>query len=89
MLIFLVRNLLLALLIVTVLQWLVRWLFPPRPRMRPEPRVQAPRELAAADLKKDPVCGTYVAETTSVKATVRGEVLHFCSKECRAKYLVE
>ena len=38
------------------------------------------------ELKRDPVCGTYVGESTSVKKTVRGEVIHFCSVECRDKY---
>lgn len=44
----------------------------------------APR--AGGELKRDPVCGTYVAASTSVKKTVRGQVVHFCSLECRDKY---
>ncbi len=38
------------------------------------------------ELKKDPVCGTFVAVSTSVKKTVHGEVVHFCSEACRDKY---
>jgi YHS domain-containing protein len=38
------------------------------------------------ELKKDPVCGTYVATSTSVQKTIRGEVVHFCSESCRDKY---
>ncbi|HEY1205902.1 MAG: hypothetical protein ABSH46_02080 [Bryobacteraceae bacterium] len=38
------------------------------------------------ELKRDPVCGTYVSTATSVKRTVGGEVVHFCSVECSEKY---
>jgi len=48
----------------------------------------APPVTVSGELKKDPVCGTYVSTATSVTRTVHGQVLHFCSKECRDKYLV-
>ncbi len=38
------------------------------------------------ELKRDPVCGTYVSTATSVKRTIAGEVVHFCSVECSNKY---
>ncbi len=38
------------------------------------------------ELKRDPVCGTYVSTATSVKRTIGGEVVHFCSAECSNKY---
>jgi YHS domain-containing protein len=41
---------------------------------------------SAGDLKRDPVCGTYVSTSVSVKRTVKGQVVHFCSNECRDKY---
>jgi YHS domain-containing protein len=41
---------------------------------------------SAGDLKRDPVCGTYVSTAVSVKRTVKGQELHFCSNECRDKY---
>ena len=41
----------------------------------------------AGELKKDPVCGTYIATTTSIKEKVGGQTLHFCSAECRDKYV--
>jgi YHS domain-containing protein len=55
----------------------------PRASARPEP----PPVAAGGELKKDPVCGTYVSTAASVTRTVRGEVLHFCSKECRDRYV--
>jgi YHS domain-containing protein len=39
------------------------------------------------ELKKDPVCGTYIAAATSIKETVAGQTIHFCSQECRDKYV--
>ena len=43
--------------------------------------------MASGEMVKDPVCGAYVEKDSSL--TVRnGEVVHhFCSYECREKYL--
>ena len=60
-------------------------------RNRVQPRSdarQAPEVPAAGELKKDPVCGTYVSTAASITRTVGGQVMHFCSKECRDKYRV-
>ena len=57
----------------------------------PPTRYAPPREPAVSaggELKKDPVCGTYVYTAASVTSTVHGQVMHFCSKECRDKYRV-
>lgn len=40
----------------------------------------------AGELKRDPVCGTYVSTATSVKRTIEGRVVHFCSPECSSRY---
>jgi YHS domain-containing protein len=40
------------------------------------------------ELKQDPVCGTFVPTATSVKQTVNGELVHFCSVACRDKFKV-
>jgi YHS domain-containing protein len=40
----------------------------------------------SGELKRDPICGTYVSTAVSIKKTVGGEVLHFCSPACRDKY---
>jgi YHS domain-containing protein len=39
------------------------------------------------ELKKDPVCGTYISAATSIKEKVGGQTFHFCSQECRDKYV--
>ena len=40
------------------------------------------------ELKQDPVCGTYVSTQTSVKKTINGELVHFCSSDCPDKFKV-
>lgn len=58
---------------------------------RPPQRSQAgtagrPPIQAGGELKRDPVCGTYVSTAASVTDKVNGQVVHFCSKECRDRY---
>ncbi len=79
----------LAIIVITLLRSIigvvgkaVAGLFEPDPNSGPgdaEPR-------KAGELKRDPVCGTYVSTATSVKKTIDGRVVHFCSPGCSAKY---
>ena len=41
---------------------------------------------SGGELKKDPVCGTYVSQNAAVTKKFGGELVHFCSVECRDKY---
>ena len=41
---------------------------------------------SGGELKKDPVCGTYVSPAAAVTRRVGGEIVHFCSVTCRDKY---
>ncbi|HEY4361983.1 MAG TPA: YHS domain-containing protein [Bryobacteraceae bacterium] len=50
----------------------------PGPRSAPLPKAEA--------LKKDPVCGTFIAPSTAVQKTVGGQLYYFCSPECRDKF---
>lgn len=45
-----------------------------------------PTEQATGELKRDPVCGTYISAATSIKVSEGKTVLHFCSAACREKY---
>jgi YHS domain-containing protein len=55
----------------------------------PQARPQKPPTVSTGgELKKDPVCGTYVSTVASITRSVNGQVIHFCSKECRDKYNV-
>ena len=51
----------------------------------PEPS-QAANFPSGGELKKDPVCGTYVSQGSAITQKVQGELIHFCSVECRDKY---
>jgi YHS domain-containing protein len=48
---------------------------------------RGPEPSPSMELKKDPVCGTYVSPATGVSRTVQGHMIYFCSKECRDKFL--
>ena len=54
----------------------------------PASQPQQPTVISGGELKKDPVCGTYVSAALAVTRTVNGEVVHFCSKDCRDRYRV-
>jgi YHS domain-containing protein len=54
------------------------------PGAAPRPSNQVP---LTGELKKDPVCGTYIAAATSIQEKVAGQTFHFCSQECRDKYV--
>jgi|tagenome__1003787_1003787.scaffolds.fasta_scaffold18398261_2 YHS domain-containing protein len=49
-------------------------------------RPAAPSGGSHGELKRDPVCGTFVAAESSITRTVNGELLHFCSVACRDKF---
>jgi YHS domain-containing protein len=49
-------------------------------------RQSPPPVSVGGDLKKDPVCGTYVSTVGSVSQKVNGQVVYFCSTQCRDKY---
>jgi YHS domain-containing protein len=50
---------------------------------------QGPRATAVpagGELKKDPVCGTFISTGTALQKRVNGENYYFCSAECRDKF---
>jgi YHS domain-containing protein len=54
---------------------------------RPRPAAQSSAVASGGELKKDPVCGTYVSPAAGLSQTVNGTVVCFCSRECKEKYL--
>lgn len=54
----------------------------------PERRAGAPSKeaLKPEALKKDPVCGTFVAPSTALTLERGGKLHFFCSRECRDKF---
>lgn len=78
---------LLPLLIFLMARTFLRGLFSsPRERSGSGPAPVAPQVQAGGELKRDPVCGTYVSTAVSLSKTVKGQVVYFCSTECRDKY---
>jgi YHS domain-containing protein len=67
--------------------WLARkllgWLF--GNSHQPEPRNVPP--ASGRQLYRDPVCGTHVAPEISQTIEYAGQQYHFCSAECRARFL--
>jgi|HubBroStandDraft_1064217.scaffolds.fasta_scaffold03270_2 YHS domain-containing protein len=51
-----------------------------------KPARPAPTVSPGGELKKDPVCGTYVSADTSVTKLIDGRTVYFCSSACRDKY---
>lgn len=54
----------------------------------PERRPGAPPKASSQPeaLKKDPVCGTFVAPSTALQKDRNGQTFYFCSQECREKF---
>ena len=42
---------------------------------------------STGQLHKDPVCGTYVAESTPYRRQVSGDTFYYCSDECRKTHV--
>ena len=49
----------------------------PRPPSGPSP---------GGELKKDPVCGTFISTATAFQKFSQGQTYYFCSTECRDKF---
>lgn len=47
------------------------------------------RKVAAGEMVKDPVCGSYVEVDSAVTVRDGKKVHHFCSYDCREKFLAE
>lgn len=47
------------------------------------------RKIAAGEMVKDPVCGSYVDVDSSIKVRDGKVIHHFCSYDCRKRFLDE
>ena len=72
--------------------WMVRGAMP-----NTEPASQHEPEISKSSggtvgvsrrLVRDPVCGAHVAEVLAIPLREGAELIHFCSVECRDKYLL-
>ena len=56
----------------------------------PQAGASGPRPPASppsgGELKKDPVCGTFISTATAFQKFSQGQTYYFCSTECRDKF---
>ena len=77
-----------------VLSWsisLLKRLFSAQPRENgpTEGNQPMPEEPTGRKLVRDPVCGMHVAQELAISVAAGNELVHFCSLECRDRYLRE
>ncbi len=58
---------------------------PPAPRSADQPRTFQQAQ-PTGELHKDPVCGTYVAESTPFRRQSSGQTFYYCSANCKEKH---
>ncbi len=86
-------RLLIAILVVAFIRYLISAILRVFSSSGQEPSVQAPpggppkTSASGGELHRDPVCGTFVSEATSLKSDVSGAIFYFCSANCRDRYL--
>ena len=57
-------------------------------KKRKEAKANAEKEAAnSQDMVKDPECGAYVSKESSITVRDGASVYHFCSYDCRDKFL--
>ncbi len=49
--------------------------------------VDVEEKVKVGEMVKDPVCGTYVSVNSDIRVRDGDKVYHFCSYECRDKFL--
>jgi YHS domain-containing protein len=52
----------------------------------PSAGTRPPPVPSGGELKKDPVCGTFISPTSALQKRVGGETYYFCSADCRDKF---
>ena len=57
----------------------------PKTASGPDPSASA-KAPKGNELHKDPVCGTYVAESTKFRRQAGGQAFYYCSESCKEKH---
>jgi len=81
---FLILRMVVPLLLLLLARSLLRSLFASFQSASKSP--ERKQSQPGGELKKDPVCGTYVAAGAGVTRQIQGQTFYFCSPECRDKY---
>jgi hypothetical protein len=80
---------------VALLKKLVAWMVQgaaqrAEPASQQDPEISRPQGTVGTSqrLVRDPVCGAHVAEVLAIPLREGGELVHFCSVQCRDQYLL-
>jgi YHS domain-containing protein len=79
----------LRILLLTILLYLVFILvrnFAASVTRRKDRFARPPGPVKTEDLVQDPYCHRYIPESEALKASLDGQTLYFCSRECLEKY---
>jgi len=68
------------------LRWVWSWLWGARLGHARRKSSGAVPPARRGTLVRDPVCGTHVDAAFSLRETVNGQAVHFCSEHCRDSY---
>jgi len=71
---------------VLILYLMIRWVWKkpsagsssPNPAPSPTPKIE--------EMRRDPACGIFITESQAIIVKEKGEILYFCSEECREKF---
>lgn len=53
---------------------------------RQSPNGAGQQSQPSGELHKDPVCGTYVAESTLFRRQASGQTFYYCSSDCKERH---
>jgi YHS domain-containing protein len=57
-----------------------------QPDSTPGSRAPSAPAPTTGELRKDPVCGTFISTATAFQKAIKGETYYFCSTQCRDKF---
>lgn len=58
----------------------------PGPASQSRPNAETPTPQLHGQLHRDPVCGTFVAESTRFQRQIGAQTVYYCSSQCREKH---
>ena len=83
----LIRIVLRVLLPLILLYIIFKLIFPKKIFFRKKHREKRRNNSSVKNMRKDPVCGTYVPESEAKIVKSGGEQYYFCSDSCREKFI--
>ena len=75
------------LVVLIVLRFVLRLLFPSRGAARSRPHKRPAPERLGGELVRDPQCGTYIPKARAIVSGSGADVKYFCSEKCRDEHV--